>query len=258
GRAKRGPERDGLRIAFRAMMAATPRDTTTTPAPAATPGVPDSVRALSEAATQGEATFEIVPYHLGDTGDTDLPGFLRLGGVQIAEVHEKYGPGVDPRYEADGKFVAAAINFVRTLIAAQPAGQTSDAGAETERLREAVSKALHDNQFLDGWPEMVDPVVEAVLAARPEAPSDAGWRERVRHVKRGTEYEVLGEAEAQVSKGESNRFGEWRALYERDKLTVYRGSDGKLWCRFPDEMRDGRFETITPPSDPAPSGQAEG
>ncbi|MEN3229239.1 MazG-like family protein [Methylorubrum rhodesianum] len=49
-----------------------------------------------------------------------------------------------------------------------------DAASEREVLRKAVSEALHDNQFLDGWPEMVDPVVEAVLAARPAAPEAQG------------------------------------------------------------------------------------
>ncbi|KQQ29416.1 hypothetical protein ASF53_19485 [Methylobacterium sp. Leaf123] len=127
-------------------------DTRATPAPAATPGVPDSVRALSEAATQGEATYEIVPFHLGDTGDTDLPGYLRLGGVQIAEVHEKYGPGVDPRYEADGKFVAAAINFGRALIAAQPAGQAGDAG-EAERYAESLAVALWQKHWRENAPD---------------------------------------------------------------------------------------------------------
>ena len=39
-------------------------------------------------------------------------------------------------------------------------------------LHKAVSTALHDNQFADGWPEMVDPVVDAVLASLPTPTSD--------------------------------------------------------------------------------------
>lgn len=67
--------------------------------------------------------------------------------------------------------------------------------------------------------------------------------ERVRHLKRGTEYEVLGEAEAQVSKGASTRDGKHhRCICDDDRLTVYRClKTGKLWCRFTDEFRDGRF-----------------
>lgn len=75
---------------------------------------------------------------------------------------------------------------------------------------------------------------------------EVGHLERVRHVKRGTEYEVLGEAEAQVSYdriGAAHRVG--RPLWDECRLTVYRCAEtGKLWARFTDEFRDGRFETI--------------
>lgn len=85
-------------------------------------------------------------------------------------------------------------------------------------------------------------------------------REIVRHVKRGTEYEVLGEAEVQVSTHcvalpGSTIIREARAGYGGDHLTVYRClKTGKLWCRRPDEFRDGRFEPATPsPIPQAPS-----
>ena len=61
-------------------------------------------------------------------------------------------------------------------------------------LHKAVSKALHNNQFADGWPEMVDPVVDAVLAlATPPRPVDA---ERVGEWRPTTpeERKLLGEA----------------------------------------------------------------
>lgn len=88
------------------------------------------------------------------------------------------------------------------------------------------------------------------IATRQSAQAGAG--ERVRHVKRGSEYEVIGEAEAQVSKGHviyPNPGGPClaRDAKDGDKLTVYRDPKaGKLWCRFTDEFRDGRFETLTP------------
>ena len=65
--------------------------------------------------------------------------------------------------------------------------------------------------------------------------------ERVRHLKRGTEYEVLSVAELQVANA---------PVMEGSKLAVYRGDDGRLWTRELGEFRDGRFETITPAPNP--------
>jgi hypothetical protein len=73
---------------------------------------------------------------------------------------------------------------------------------------------------------------------------------KVRHKARGTLYEVLGDAEAQISvevlPNQSPNLGRRsRPLYEGDQLTVYRCLEtGKLWIRFPDEMYDGRFEPV--------------
>jgi hypothetical protein len=62
---------------------------------------------------------------------------------------------------------------------------------------------------------------------------------RVRHKKRGTTYEVLGEAEVQLSTFQT--YG----IKEGDKLIVYRSeADGKLWLRLASEFTDGRFEVI--------------
>lgn len=70
--------------------------------------------------------------------------------------------------------------------------------------------------------------------------------ERVRHLKRGIEAEVLGEAEVQIATTRIVGEAPGKALLiEGDKLTIYREGD-KLWARFPDEFRDGRFETIAP------------
>ncbi|MFG1246748.1 hypothetical protein [Xanthobacter flavus] len=66
-----------------------------------------------------------------------------------------------------------------------------------------------------------------------------------RHVKRGSEYRVIGEAEAQVSTGDYRP--DWtieRRIADGDRLTVYQGADGKLWARFSDEFNDGRFVAI--------------
>ena len=91
-----------------------------------------------------------------------------------------------------------------------------------------------------------------------------GPLERVRHLKRGTEYEVLGEAEAQVATGTVRTTmlgkplgGIYRRIADGLSLTVYRDpATGKLWCRPTDEFRDGRFETIA--SAPSPEAGAGG
>lgn len=60
--------------------------------------------------------------------------------------------------------------------------------------------------------------------------------QKVRHKKRGTVYEVLGEAELQAHASFD--------LCEGDALTVYRGEDGKLWVRPTEEFQDGQFEPV--------------
>jgi hypothetical protein len=73
------------------------------------------------------------------------------------------------------------------------------------------------------------------------------------HVKRGSFYEYLGEAEMQIAVGETYftqqdndpRFtNNRRSISEGDKLTIYRAEDGRLWARFPDEFNDGRFHEV--------------
>ncbi len=57
--------------------------------------------------------------------------------------------------------------------------------------------------------------------------------ERVRHVKRGGEYEVLFRGvELQATTVLEN---------EGVGMVIYRGADGKLWTRSEDEFDDGRF-----------------
>ena len=66
----------------------------------------------------------------------------------------------------------------------------------------------------------------------------------VRHLKRNSTYDVLGDAEVQISTRDGMPASS-RPLHEGDRLTVYRAHEnGKLYLRFPDEFADGRFREI--------------
>lgn len=58
--------------------------------------------------------------------------------------------------------------------------------------------------------------------------------ERWKHKKRGSTYEMVGEAEVQASS----------YIREGGKVVVYRDEKGKLWVRPTREFYDGRFERI--------------
>jgi len=64
---------------------------------------------------------------------------------------------------------------------------------------------------------------------KPEPPA-----RRVKHVKRGSFYTVLGDAVVQSS----------TMIEEGDRLMVYRADDGTLWARPVAEFIDGRFIDI--------------
>ncbi|WP_293862380.1 hypothetical protein [uncultured Alsobacter sp.] len=111
----------------------------------------------------------------------------------------------------------------------------------TEQMVKAALIAFDINRWKSRETQMAD-AIAAALAVRESPP-------RVRHLKRGTVYEVIGEAEAQVAGPPNTPPGiAWsRQLTEGHKLTVYRGEDGRLWARFSDEFNDGRFVPVTVP-----------
>lgn len=63
-----------------------------------------------------------------------------------------------------------------------------------------------------------------------------GWQPQWRHLKRGTEYMMVGRAEVQASE----------PLTEAELVAVYRARDGRLWVRRWAEFHDGRFEALPP------------
>lgn len=58
---------------------------------------------------------------------------------------------------------------------------------------------------------------------------------RVRHLKRGTEYQALGTATAQASTG---------PIADNDEVVIYRGLDGRRWVRKRSEFTPDRFALV--------------
>ena len=77
------------------------------------------------------------------------------------------------------------------------------------------------------------------------AAEKASWQPSHRHVKRGTDYVVVGQATIQDSTGSY--------LGEACPVTVYRNKDGRLWVRATDEFNDGRFVAL--PAAPDAGGE---
>lgn len=98
--------------------------------------------------------------------------------------------------------------------------------------------------YQQGAREVYDTIcdhIESALSAEPEQGdhiADVGkmveadkWQPTHRHVKRGTEYQKLGDAQVQCEDG----------LTDYELATVYVGSDGEIWVRRKSEFEDGRF-----------------
>ena len=74
----------------------------------------------------------------------------------------------------------------------------------------------------------------AIRALSAEPAQGEQWQPTHRHVKRGTEYQRLGDAQVQCEDG----------LTDYELATVYVGSDGGLWVRRKSEFEDGRFAPL--------------
>lgn len=104
---------------------------------------------------------------------------------------------------------------------------------------EQAIEMLAERGRLPGASVPFDVVAELLTKALSrEEQVRAEERGRYRHVKRGTIYQVVGEASLQIATYD---------LVDGSNLVIYRGEDGKLWAREHGEFHDGRFE-LAPPS----------
>ncbi|MFG1340406.1 hypothetical protein [Xanthobacter autotrophicus] len=148
---------------------------------------------------------------------------------------------------ADGSFTGAKIP--------EPA-KADDWGELSVRIAEAVLLDLgigfepsHD-PGADRRRDRLCALIDPMLTTPPTAPAAARsaaeeWEPTHRHVKRGSFYRVIGEADAQVNEDGMTVGGKGaRVLCDGDALIIYEGANGKMWARFPDEFNDGRFVAL--------------
>ncbi|EHP94935.1 hypothetical protein [Methylorubrum extorquens] len=118
---------------YRAMTEAHAKEIATlSPAPAATPGVPDSLREAFAAATDSP----VFVHDFADPAVSSAPGcqdvslsFVTPDHITAAFMGNGLAGTID-QARKDAVALAAAWNHVRALIAAQPAGQSTDDGTD--------------------------------------------------------------------------------------------------------------------------------
>lgn len=191
---------------------------------------------------EGEDTSHLVP--LFSQPDPSL----RLGVMLVvSEIRQIPGIGYKPMLSEIPGVVRARIEALEDDLARHRSERSYivgcvdgfDAAMEqmTEVLltaRRLVQATIHEEvtEAAD-WETLADDI-DAALAAAPE---------RVRHVKRGSTYRVVGRGKIQTD----------TPLTDYAEVVVYRGEeDGLIWVRPTAEFDDGRFVATKP------EGRADG
>lgn len=93
-------------------------------------------------------------------------------------------------------------------------------------------------------PHLAEHVRRGGLILRARASAAKSTRV-VRHKKRGTTYQVLGEGKMQSEDWVTDHgIEEGSRRVDGLKVTIYQAEDGGLWVRPSDEFGDGRFEEL--------------
>lgn len=88
-----------------------------------------------------------------------------------------------------------------------------------------------------------------VLALHHHTTPD-GWRPTHRHVKRGSEYQLLGMGKMQTERWVEPGIYPNPGLADMREVAIYRSvDDGSLWARPREEFEDGRFDALAQKED---------
>lgn len=127
---------------------------------------------------------------------------------------------------------------------------TQQAAVEREKIARIVMRAAEPDGLglWETYTDVADEILSALstpVEGEPEVVKT--FRPTHRHRKRGTLYEVLGDAVLQSASD----------VRDDHPLIVYRGEDGQLWARPPTEFNDGRFEELSASQPPRPAQPEE-
>lgn len=174
----------------------------------------------------------------------------------------KYGEGIYSGYDDYENILAAAqADFERRILSQIVTKPVDVAAVRRRAIEEAAQVANHfaDHSAIEGMSEEIVmaqsyiayDVATAIRALPPAEPVNQ-WQPTHRHVKRGTEYQLIGIGKMQAEGWATYSDGVGYSPVDMREVAIYRGDDGQLWVRPVAEINDGRFAPI--PAAPASKG----
>ncbi|MDP8249593.1 hypothetical protein [Pseudochrobactrum saccharolyticum] len=199
-----------------------------------------------------------------------LSDFERRGLESAAKWHESEAEYYEARHgDKDGVPFPIVAGWhrlhaerIRALSPAKPAqGKPVDVAAGLEQAAKFLDQRAHDYVQKHGMTDPSTGVVEfpgwgdeyvseledlaaAIRALSAEPAQGDQWQPTHRHVKRGTEYHLIGTGKMQAEKWYEYPCERPVNSIDMQEVAIYRGDDGQLWVRPVAEFNDGRFEIL--------------
>lgn len=103
----------------------------------------------------------------------------------------------------------------------------------------------HEKALLEDFGHgLISQVEDTIRALSAEPAQGEQWQPSHRHVKRGTEYQLIGTGKMQAEKWYEYPCERPVNSIDMQEVAIYRGDDGQLWVRPVAEFNDGRFEIL--------------
>ncbi|WP_296585652.1 hypothetical protein [Xanthobacter sp.] len=179
-------------------------------------------------------------------GETELARiWTKVEAIRAKQAAKPTGSALPQAWANPASFARVAIPEMKSYPVEPGALRASIAELDTWLDSSDALDEIENQQSFGESIMLVVHELKRLQALSPAPAAGEAFRPTHWHIKRGSEYRVIGEAEAQVSTGDYRP--DWtveRRIADGDRLTVYQGTDGKMWVRFTDEFNDGRFVAL--------------